>query len=115
MQNPRRMNRRLKPIHALIFALLREFNDKYSVLRGQSDQDDEADVDQDVAIKPSYIHANHGGQDAHWNDKNHRKRQGPALVEGREQQVDKGDRQPKGYDRGAACKLLLQSDLRPLE
>src|SRR5262249_14863626 len=81
----------------------------------QSDQNDEPDLDQDISVKTSHVHANHGGQDAHWNDENHSERQNPALIKSGEQQEYKDHRQAKGYDRSISRELLLQRDLGPLE
>src|SRR5262249_51844345 len=74
------MDRRREPIHPLTFGLFRKFNDQNGVLCSQSDQNDQPDIDQDISVKASHVHANHGSQDAHRNDENHGERQNPALV-----------------------------------
>src|SRR5262245_47844763 len=84
-------------------------------LCSQSDQNNEPDIDQDISVKASNVHANHGGEDAHGNDENHGERQNPTLVKGGEQQEYKHNRQAKGYDRSISRELFLQRDLGPLE
>ena len=95
--------------------LLGELHDQDGVLCRKTDQHDEADLDQDVAVEAADVHADHGRENTHRHDQDDGQRQQPALVERRQQQEDEQHGQAEGQDRGVARQLLLQRDLGPFE
>jgi hypothetical protein len=112
---PCRGDGRFKAGHPLFLCLPGEFDNQDGVLRSQTDQHDQANLDEDVAVESADIHADRGGEDAHRHDQHYGERQKPALVKRRQEQEDKDDRKAEGNEGGIACEFLLEGDLGPFK
>ena len=96
-----------------LLALAGELDDQDGVLGGQADQDDEADLGQDVVVQPHEIDPGDRGQKAHRHDQHHGQRHGHALIERREQEEDEHHGQDENQRPGVSRRLLLIGEFRP--
>ena len=76
---PRRLDRRLDAVAALVLELLGELDDQDRVLGRQPDQHDEADLREDVVVLPAQDDADDRREQAHRHDQDDRQRQRQAL------------------------------------
>ena len=76
----RRTHRGFAWTYPLQFRLPREFDDQDRVLGGQTHENDEADLSQNVDRHPAPQEASHRSEQAHRHDQHHRERQFPVLV-----------------------------------
>ena len=111
---PRRLDRRVPAVAALLLELLRELDDQDGVLGGEADQHDEADLGEDVVVLPAQDHAGDRGDEAHRHDQDHGERQRQALELRGEHQEHEHHGEREGEDRGVAGPDLLERERRPL-
>ena len=112
--HPRGFDHRLEPVLTLFFVLPGEFDNEDRILRRQSDQDDEADLPQNIHRHAAQHQTADGGQQTHGHDQDHGQWQAPAFVLSGEQQEHEHDGRPKNEERGVARLFLLIGELRPL-
>src|SRR5690348_87325 len=74
------VDRRFAERLPLILQLLCELDDQDGVLCRETDEHDEADLDEDVVVELCDHDARESREDAHWNDEQNRGREGPAFV-----------------------------------
>ena len=109
----RGFHRRIQPIVAAVFELLGKFDDQNGVLGRQADQDDEADLRQQIVVHAAQDHADDRGDQAHWNDQNDGERQRQALKLRRQHQEHEHHRQHESENRGVAGADLLEGERGP--
>jgi len=98
-----------------LFFLARELDDQDGVLGSQADENDEADLRQDVDGHAARQQAGDRGEQTHRQDQDDRHRQLPAFVLGDENEEDKESGCAKDEESGRAALLLLESEFGPLE
>src|SRR5205823_6908620 len=96
-----------------VLDLFRELDDEDGVLTSESDQDDKADLGEDVIFHRAEPDAADRAEQTHWDNENDRERQRPAFVKCRQEQKDEQNAERENVDRAVAGELLLQRDLRP--
>ena len=110
---PASFDRRRDDVHAAFDALACELDDQDRVLAGKPDQNDEADLRQDVVVGAGQPHAEHRRQQAHGHDEDDRERQRPAFVLRGENQEDEQHAQREYERRDIGGGFLLISEIRP--
>jgi hypothetical protein len=82
--------------------VLRELDDQHRVLRRQADDRDQADLEVDVVLQPAQPRGEHHPEHAQRHHQDHRQRDGPALVQRRQAQEHRQQRECEQDDgRGA--------------
>lgn len=100
-------------VFAGVFELFGEFDDEDGVLAGESDEDDEADLGEDVVVEAAQIDAADGGEQAHGDDEDDGEGEGPALVLRGEGQEDEEHAQGENEERDIAGDDLLIGEVGP--
>src|SRR6516164_7899523 len=98
-----------------LFLLARELDDQDGVLGGQADENDEADLRQDVDGHAPREQACNGGEQAHRHDQDNRQRQLPAFVLRDEDEEDEEGGRAEDQESWRASLLLLESEVSPLK
>src|SRR6516165_10796427 len=91
--------------------LARELDDQYRVLGREADENDEADLRQDVDRRAAREQAGDGGEQAHRQDQDDRERQLPAFVLRDEDEKDEERGGAEYEERRRAAQLLLEREV----
>jgi hypothetical protein len=94
---PASLDRRLEAIPALRLKLRREFHNQDGVFGREADQHDEADLGEDVHVRPMRPHAQDRGQKAHRNNEDDGERKAPALILRRQREVNEQNRKAEDW------------------
>ena len=110
---PACFNRRFERRFALVLLHLREFDDQNSVLAREADQDDKADLGENVVIAAADPDASDGEQQAHGYDQDDRERQAETFVLGGQDEEDQQDAERINVNGGITGQHLLIGELGP--
>ncbi len=110
-----RIQRGLQRRHALEFPVPRKLDDQDGVLARKPNEDDQADLREDVAVAVRELNAGNRRQQHHRHDENHRKRQTEALVLRSEHQEHQQHDEREYEHGGVSGDDLLVGQFRPLE
>src|SRR5205823_1243005 len=91
-----------------------EFDNQNGVLTGKPDENDKADLCEDVVLHRAQPDTVDRTEQTHRNDQNDCEGQRPALVERREQQENEQNAKRENVNRAVAREFLLKRYLRPL-
>ena len=91
-----------------------ELHDEDGVLAGQPDQDDQANLGEDVVVGTLEPDAHHGTEQGHGHNEEDDQRQTEAFVLGRQHQKNQQDAQREDVHGGVASDPLLVGQLGPL-
>ena len=94
--------------------MLGELDDQDGVLARQADENDEANLRENVDVLVRGLDSGHAAQQAHRHDQDHRQRHRPALVLRGQDEEDHDHGRPKDDHRGVARLNLQVGQLGPL-
>src|SRR6266436_8104019 len=99
----------------LILLMFCEFNDENRVLAGQADQNDQADLSEDVVVAAFQPNARYGEKQTHWYDQNDCQGQSEAFVLRRQHEKDQQQTEWIDINCGISRKNSLIGQIGPLE
>src|SRR5256714_620665 len=102
-------------VHAALLLLLGELDDQDGVLGREADQDDEADLRDEVVVHATEPRAEERERQTHRRDQDDGQRQRPALILGGMDEKDEEHAKRKDEDRGVAGELRLIGEVRPFD
>ena len=96
-------------------ALARELDDEDGVLGGQADDGDQSDLEEHIVGQTAQVYGQHGPEDAQRHYQDHRKGNGPALVQRCQGEKHHQQRQGEEDGRLGSGKPFLERGARPCE
>src|SRR4030095_1114279 len=90
-------------------------NDKDGVLTGEADEDDKANLSENIVIHSPQQHSRQRGEETHGDNENDSEWQGPALVLRRKRQKHEKNAKGKDEEGRVSCQNLLERHVGPFE